>query len=317
MLDTHQLNIFVLAAELENFSEAARHLNLSQPSISIHIQSLEQHFGAQLFHRSGRHISLTEAGEALLPLAREMVNLSLNIEETMASRSGVVVGRLKLSCSTAVGKYALPRIIAQFRAQNPQVQVNCSVMTRQSALSELLEGQVHLAITSAREYSKEIEYRFFATDPVVLVAPADHPWAKRGQVEPHELLTENFLLREKTAGTRRVLEDGLAKHGLHVDQLNTVMVMGNSEALRTAVEEKIGVSFISRLVAADSIKLGRIVEVKVANLELQQELFIGRNLRRPATSAQTAFMEFVFDPATHSLLRPDPQPSDNHQSESL
>jgi DNA-binding transcriptional LysR family regulator len=304
MLDAHQLNIFLVAAELENFSQAARHLNLSQPSVSAHIQSLERILGTKLFHRSGRHISLTEAGEALLPLAREMVHLSIHIEETMASLSGSVVGLLKLGCSTAAGKYTLPRLVAHFRAKNPQVQVHCSVMTRQNALNELLDGRIHLAITSAREHSRQIEYRPFATDPVILIAPSDHPWAKREQVEPEELLTENFLLRERTAGTRGVLEEGLAKHGMHVDQLKTVMVIGNSEALRTAVEEKIGVTFISRLVAADSIQLGRIVEVKVANFDLRQMLFIGRHVRRPATKAQTAFLEFVSDPANRSLVQP-------------
>ena len=69
MLDTHQLNIFLAAAELENFSEAARQLNLSQPSVSAQIRSLERLLGTQLFHRSGRHISLTEAGQILQPLA--------------------------------------------------------------------------------------------------------------------------------------------------------------------------------------------------------------------------------------------------------
>jgi DNA-binding transcriptional LysR family regulator len=303
MLDAHQLNIFVVAAELENFTEAARHLNLSQPSVSAQVQSLERQLGAQLFHRAGRRISLTEAGQALLPLAREMVQLSIDIEETMASLAGTAVGHLKIGCSTAVGRYTLPRLVARFREQHPQVQVTCSVMTRRSTLEALLEGRLHLAVTSAREFSKEIEYRHLTTDPIVLIIPADHPWASRGQIKPQELLEENLILREKTAGTRRALEDGLAEHGIHTDQLRTVMVMGSSEAIRTAVEERIGVAFISRLVASAGIELGRIVEVDVANLDLKQQLYIGHNIRRPATKAQTAFWEFVFAPANRALLK--------------
>jgi DNA-binding transcriptional LysR family regulator len=303
MLDAHQLNIFVVAAELENFTEAARHLNLSQPSVSAQVQSLERQLGAQLFHRAGRRISLTEAGQALLPLAREMVQLSIDIEETMASLAGTAVGHLKIGCSTAVGRYTLPRLVARFREQHPQVQVTCSVMTRRSTLEALLEGRLHLAVTSAREFSKEIEYRHLTTDPIVLIIPADHPWASRGQIKPQELLEENLILREKTAGTRRALEDGLAEHGIHTDELRTVMVMGSSEAIRTAVEERIGVAFISRLVASAGIELGRIVEVDVANLDLKQQLYIGHNIRRPATKAQTAFWEFVFAPANRALLK--------------
>jgi DNA-binding transcriptional LysR family regulator len=199
----------------------------------------------------------------------------------------------------------LPRLIARFREQHPQVQVSCSVMTREVTLKALLDGVVHLAVTSAREFSKEIEYHPFTTDPVVLIAPADHPWATRKQIEPQELLTENFILREKTAGTRRALEEGLAQHGIHPDQLQTVMVMGSSEAIRTAVEEKIGVSFISRLVASAGVQLGRIVEVDVANLDLKQQLYMGRNIRRPATKAQSAFWKFVHEPANRALLKTD------------
>ena len=302
MLDAHQLNIFSITAELENFTKAAQHLNLSQPSVSAQIQSLERRLGTKLFHRAGRHISLTEAGHVLLPLAREMVQLSIHIEEAMASVSGAAVGHLKLGCSTAIGRYTLPRLVARFREEHPQVQVSCTVTTREAALKGILDGVLHLAVTSVREYNKEIEYRLFTTDRVVLIVPADHPWAVRGQIEPQELLTENFILRESTAGTRRALEEGLAQHGLHADQLRTVMIMASSEAIRTAVEEKIGVSFISRLVASAGIQLGRIVEVDVANMDLKQQLYMGHNIRRPATRAQSAFREFVHSPANRALL---------------
>jgi len=136
-----------------------------------------------------------------------------------------------------------------------------------------------------------------------LIVPADHPWAARGQIEPQELLTENFILREETAGTRYALEEELAKHGLHTSQLQTVMVMGSSEAIRTAVEEKIGVSFLSQLVASASIQLGRTVKVDVTNLDVKQHLYIGHNIRRPATKAQTAFWEFIHEPANRALLQ--------------
>jgi DNA-binding transcriptional LysR family regulator len=293
MLDTYQLNVFLVAAELENFTEAARHLNLSQPSVSGQIQSLERQLGAPLFRRAGRHIRLTEEGRLLVPLAREMVHLSTRIEETMASVAGEVIGHLKLSCSTSAGKYALPRLIAQFRQQFPKVQVTCVVATRETALRALLDGTTHLAVSSAREYNHQIRYRLFLSDPVILIVPIDHPWAERGQVEPRDLLQESFILREEASGTRRVLEGGLAAHGIAIEQLKIVMEMGNSEAIRTAVEAGIGVAFVSRLVAAAGIETGRVVEVAVAGMDLKQELYIGASLNRPATRAQAAFWDLI------------------------
>ena len=108
MLNTHQLNVFLTAAETLSFSEAARRLHMSQPSVSQHIQSLERHFDRELFIRSGRQVILSDAGRALVPLAREMVNRLQVIEETMRSLDGGVFGHLLVGCSTTPGKYILP-----------------------------------------------------------------------------------------------------------------------------------------------------------------------------------------------------------------
>jgi DNA-binding transcriptional LysR family regulator len=293
MLDTYQLNIFLVAAEFENFTKAAEYLNLSQPSVSNHIQSLERQLGVELFRRAGRHIYLTEEGLLLVPLAREMVHLSTHIEETIASVAGEVVGHLKLGCSTSAGKYAFPRLIAQFREEYPRVKVSCMVCTREAALRSLLAGTIHVAVSSAREHLHQIRYQLFLSDPIILVVPVDHPWAKRDQVEPRELLQEKMILREEASGTRRVLEGGLVAQGIAVEELDIVMEIANSEAIRTAVEAGIGVAFISRLVAAAGIETGRVVEVGVTGMDLQQELHIGACLNRPATRAQAAFWEFV------------------------
>ena len=94
MLDAHQLNVFLVAAETLNFTLAARRLHMSQPSVSQHIQSLEQYFDQSLFIRSGRTLQLTDAGEALVPLAQDMVNRSIRIEETIKSLQDEVYGHL-------------------------------------------------------------------------------------------------------------------------------------------------------------------------------------------------------------------------------
>ncbi|MCI0474819.1 MAG: LysR family transcriptional regulator, partial [Anaerolineales bacterium] len=119
MVEVHELRVFLAAAEEENFSAAARKLHLSQPAISFQIQGLEQRLNVQLFQRNGKRISLTEAGHDLLPLARELVNLSSRIEETMCAQQGIVKGQLVIGCSTSPGKYILPHLIGAFRKKYP------------------------------------------------------------------------------------------------------------------------------------------------------------------------------------------------------
>ena len=92
---------------------------MSQPSVSQHIQALEQHFEQELFRRNGRHIELTDAGRAL-PLARDMVSRSDNIETMMKSLQGEVYGHLLVGCSTTPGKYILPHLLAHFHRRYPR-----------------------------------------------------------------------------------------------------------------------------------------------------------------------------------------------------
>ena len=121
MLNLSELNVFLVAAEGGNFSEAGRRLHLSQPAISQTISNLEKDMGMDLFERMGRTQRLTEAGQVLKPMALELIAGAKRVQETMATLQGEVVGELNIGCSTASGKYLLPGLIARFRRQFPRV----------------------------------------------------------------------------------------------------------------------------------------------------------------------------------------------------
>jgi DNA-binding transcriptional LysR family regulator len=303
MLDAHQLNVFLVAAETLNFTLAARRLHMSQPSVSQHIQSLEQHFGVPLFIRSGRHLRLTDTGAALLPMARQMVTLSSRIDETVRSLQGEVYGHLIVGCSTTPGKYVLPHLLANFHRKHPKVKVTCQVTSRQVALQMLCDGIAHLALASASEFCKDVEFRKFISEPVVLITPLDHPWAQRGAIEPDELLEADFIMREEGSGTYEAVRQGLAGVGIPVGQLQTILTLGNSEAIALAVQEGLGVGFVSQMVVSRLVHEG-VARVKVGGLSLQQDIYIGRHMRHPAAVAQTAFWEFANLPENQTLGLP-------------
>lgn len=302
MLNVYELNIFLAAAENENFSEAARQLNLTQPAVSMQIRALEKKLNISLFHRTGRTLSLTERGKALIPLARDMINRSIQIEEELESLKGEVVGHLKISCSTSTGKYILPRVAARFRRQHPRVQLSIYNHSRETVMHELNEGLVQLGIFSIKPEERETYYRHFFTDEVVLIVPAHHPWARRDKVAPEELQQVDFILRDGESGTRQEVEVALKQVGLTLSDLKVVMEMGSSEAMSIAVEEGIGVAFISRAVARRGFELGRIKEVGVTGFSLRQEIFMAYSHRHPATRAQSEFWALMQKPENELLL---------------
>ncbi len=293
MLDAHQLNVFLVAAETLNFTQAAQRLNMSQPSVSQHIQVLERHFNTPLFLRSGRSLQLTDAGLALIPLAQELVNQSILIEETMGSLQGEIFGHLLVGCSTTPGKYILPHLLAQFHHEHPKVRVTCQVSPQAHAIELLSEGKTHFALASFGQKScPDAEFRQFIYDPIVLIAPLDHPWAIRGEIDVSELLDATFILREEESGTYKTIQDALATTEVPIEYLNTLLTLGNSEAIALAVQEGLGVGFVSQVVAV-GIGRGHVATVNIAGVDIIRAIYIGRHTRLPATKAQIAFWNFA------------------------
>lgn len=315
MLNLQELHVFVEAARTQNFSAAARRLYLSQPAVSLHIRNLERHLGTRLFERTGRNIVLSEAGKVLLPLAQDVLRDLKTLEETMWGLQGRIMGSLSIACSTTVGKYILPRLVAGFRARYPEVNVEINVMSRRAALDRLLEGRAEIAVVSTHFHHHDLEFAPFTTDQVVLIVPADHPWAvpqpdpqqpggkSIHPVAPDDLLGVPFILREPTAGTYEVLAEGLAAHGHSIEELQVVLTLANAEAIEMSVEAGIGVAFVSKLAAARGLMLGKVVEVPVAGMELYRSIYMVRHRERSHAPVSQAFWTFAFEPCNEPIRR--------------
>ena len=150
-----------------------------------------------------------------------------------------------------------------------------------------------MGVLSKRIEHSQLEYQPFYEDRVILIVPSDHPWGEYGKALPSDLIDQPLILREKTAGTREVMQEGLQSHGITQDMLNVVMEVGNAEAIEIAVEEGIGIAFISELVAARALSLGYIKKVELEGLDLQRTLFMARHIPSPFTRAQSLFWDFV------------------------
>lgn len=292
MLDPHQLRVFLAAAETLNFSQAARRLHMSQPSVTQHIRNLELHFGMQLFNRTGRRLSLTEAGSTLLPLARDLVLTAVRADELMDTLKEEVHGHLVIACSTTPGKYILPSLMADFLKKHPKVEATITVTSREVAMQRLNDGVAQIMVSSVFNYHPDFEFYKLMSEPVVLIVPQNHPWAKRKVVSVDELRKVNIILRENSAGTYQVVRDALARQGFDINELKKVLTLGNSEAIAFSVQEGIGVGFVSKLVAK-RIVCEQVSAVELEGVELRQDIFIGQHRRLPSTTAQMAFWKMA------------------------
>ncbi len=293
MLDLHQLQVFIAAAELLNFSQAGVRLHLSQPSVTQHIQNLESQLGYPLFVRKSHQLSLTDNGLALLPLARRLVITSLRTEEIMSSINGDVNGHLQIGCSTTPGKYRLPLLMADFMRMYPSIQATCHVTSRNHVLKLLATGKVDFALSSSHEvFDGNLEFMKFLTEPVLLVVKPDHPWTQLDSLELSELRNERFIMREETSGTYEVVREALVSKGFNIHDLQTILTLGNTEAIAMAVRQGVGAGFISKSVF-DNMVCNTVVPIRIKDVEIHQDIYICRHKLHPFGSVQIAFWEFI------------------------
>ncbi len=303
MIDLTKLQTFLHVAQHMSFSEAATQLHLSQPTISHHIKTLERELGVELFDRSGSGLRLTEAGNLLLPHARKLTRDVFEIQQMMESLENRVVGQLRIACSTTTGKYILPQFAARFHEQHPGVTISVLRCTSPLVVPQLLKEEADLGVVSYDACGDGMECQEFFNDHIILIVPANHPWAARQYIDPSELLETPMIIREPTSGTYRALLAELGKHSITFDDIATNLEVGNSEAIVKAVEVGFGVSFVSRLAADWALDKGTVVEVPVADFDVHRKVYLIRSAVRESHRAVEAFWGFVHHPSNADLLR--------------
>jgi DNA-binding transcriptional LysR family regulator len=151
-------------------------------------------------------------------------------------------------------------------------------------------------LASSEEFARrDVEYRLFFTDPIFLIAPCDHPWAEREEVTVDELREADLIMREEGSGTFDVVQQGLRGLGVEVSDMNAILTLGNSEAIALAVQEGLGLGFVSRFVVQRLVQ-GGVHPLRVRDMSLHQEVYIAQSRRHQATKAQSAFWKFVTSP---------------------
>lgn len=293
MVELSSLRVFLVAAEERNFSRAAERLHMTQSAVSQNIQSLEKAYKIELFNRLGRTVELSEAGQTILPMVREVLLAARLLEDGLQEVNHQIGGELLIGCSTSAGKYLLPTLLAEFRHEYPAVHPRVKIISRDGVMERLINRTIPIGIASRQIEHREIESVPLFDDRIILIVHPSHPWAEFGRAFPSDLLDQPFISREDTSGTCETVMEGLKPQNITIDHFNVVMELGNTEAIEMAVERGVGIAFVSEMVAARGLALGRIKKVEVDGLDLRRRIFMARHIGSPFTRAQSLFWDFA------------------------
>ncbi|MGX4586647.1 selenium metabolism-associated LysR family transcriptional regulator [Paenibacillus chitinolyticus] len=260
-LNFHQLHIFYTVAEKGSFSHAAQALHMTQPAVTMQVQSLEDHFGIKLFHRSTKKIELTEAGRTLIPYARKCVELIRETENAMTGFTAMAEGRLQLGASLTMGEYILPRLLGPFRKEYPNISVAMKVMNTTQILDEIFAHQLTFGLVEAPIQHPDVHTEAILSDELKLIVPAGHPLGEMETIRMEDVFRYPFVLREEGSGTRRVMEEELERAGIACGGMDIVMELGSTGAIKSAVEAGLGVSILSQSSVKHEVRLG-ILKIK-------------------------------------------------------
>ncbi len=290
------LETFVKAAELSNFTAAARTLGLTQAAVSQRIQALEQALKESLFQRQGGHVLLTEAGRCLYTFALRILALHREAIHEITGRAAPLTGELILAASSVPGEYLLPELLARFQERHPHLQVRATVTDSQKVLEQVEHGQVHLGLVGNRSDSPHLEFRPFAKDELALLVSVKHPWAGRKRITLAQLATQPLIVREVGSGSRSCLEQALAHEGKSLHDLRVMLELGSNEAIKEALQRGLGAAVLSTRAVAKEIQSGKLHVVQIAGLTLTREMSISWDRRRVLPIPAQLFLE-VLEPA--------------------
>jgi DNA-binding transcriptional LysR family regulator len=295
-MENFRLRVFRAVARHLNFRIAAEELLLTQSAVTQQIKAIESELDVPLFDRAGGRVALTPAGDALLPFAERLAELSAQAREAVAAINGGSAGRLSLGASQTIGQYLLPKLIAGFLQQHPKVEISVIGGNTQTILEALVEHRVQLCLIEGPPMRRDVQLEPFMEDHMVCVVPAGHEWAE-AEIGLEQLQEATLVARELGSGSRRIVEQALEKAGVEVKKLHLVMTFDSTEGLLSAVEAGLGIAFVSRWAVRNQLALGTLKVARVRGLNLARMFSLATVAGpEPAGIART-FRRFVLERA--------------------
>lgn len=237
---TH-LRSFHAVASQGGFTRAAQHLHVSQPTVTTQVRDLEETYRVELFHRRGRGVRLTELGEQLFALSKQVFSLEADAIQLLRDTGELRSGHLRVA---AVGPSHVTKMLVAFNQRYPNVKVSVSTGNSQDVLDRLLDYSADVGVLAQVLKDQRYVSVPYSEHPVVIFCNAEHRFARRRSIRTAELRGEKLILREQGSTTRKALESALkaAKVEPHV-----VMEVASREIIRAAVAQGVGVAAVSEV----------------------------------------------------------------------
>ncbi|GGJ47526.1 LysR substrate-binding domain-containing protein [Deinococcus roseus] len=292
-VNPEHLLTFLVVAEHGSLTAAGEQLHLSQPAISSQLKQLTTVVGEPLFQRHRHGVTLTNTGQGLLEHARTVQRALQGTRTYLQDLQGLQTGNLRVAASLTIAATLLPGMLAHYHQQHPGVKLQVRQGNTREVLNFLLNSTSELALIEGPPplLPTDVHSFVFHQDHLVLVASPQHPLAHE-QVQTSDLQHLPVIWREAGSGTREVAERALQQAGL---QVQTVLELAGTEAVKEAVLQNLGVAFLSERSVQREVQTGLLVQLPVPLQGLQREFRVVGGPPATQSRAVQAFLTLLQD----------------------
>jgi DNA-binding transcriptional LysR family regulator len=270
-MNLNQLKIFYLAAKRGSLSAAAEALYITQPAVTKGIQRLQEYYEIKLFNRFGKKMALTDAGEVLFGIAESIFEMENQAEESLRDFQQRKRGFIRILSSESFGSYYLPYILNRFSRVNPKIRISMEILPTDQIVEKTASLANDLGFISYPVPHKKLISREILEDSYQIIVPTGHPFAAKSVIEPEDLAGHSLIVHEKGSAPRKSTEEFLRLHNITV---SIPMEHSNNEAIKTAVEEGLGVAIITRRVVSKEIEMGRLRAIPLSDPTMSRKFYL-------------------------------------------
>jgi LysR family transcriptional regulator, low CO2-responsive transcriptional regulator len=286
-----QLQIFCAVTRHLSFVRASEELHLSQPAVSMQIKQLEEALGLPLLDRFGKRVALTEAGVRVHEHASRVIGELNDAEQTINQLKGLRGGRITVGM-VSTAKYFVPKLLAQFTAQHPNLDLRILAGNRGTLNGYLHRNEIDLAVMGRPPRGLEMVTEAFAQHPYVFIGSPDHPCAGADSIDLFELRGETVLLREPDSGTRALSDEYFEKTLFRPKRL---IEMDSNEMIKQAVIAGMGVALISLHTLSLELRHRALAILKVQGTPLMRTWHVAHLADKRHSPAARALRDFVIE----------------------
>ncbi len=270
-MNLNQLKIFYLAAKQGSLSAAAEALSVTQPAVTKGIQRLQEYYEVKLFNRFGKKMVLTDAGEVLYGIAESIFEMENQAEESLRDFQQRKRGYIRLLSSESFGSYYLPYILNRFTRVNPNIRISMEILPTEQIVEKTATLANDLGFISYPVPHKKILSREVLEDSYQIIVPPGHPLASKSIIDPADISGHSLIVHEKGSAPRKSTEDFIRRHNITIPIL---MEYSSNEAIKTAVEEGLGIAIITHRVVSKEIEMGRLKAIPMSDPAMSRKFYL-------------------------------------------